>query len=70
MKRRDPYFKLAGDIKYLANDVAGLFDRLNKLSGQLASFKIEYAENWDLFNNTQLDTARLSRAKSEESDPD
>jgi hypothetical protein len=70
MKRRDPYFKLSGDIKYLANDVAGLFERLNKLSASLAAFKIEYAENWDLFNNSESVTPPLVVAESKKSDPD
>lgn len=51
MKRRDPYFQLSEKINYLARDVAALFDRMNQLSARLAAFKIEYAENWDLFNN-------------------
>ena len=51
MRRRDPYFKLNEKLDYLARDVAALFDRMNQLSARLQAFKIEYAENWDLFNN-------------------
>jgi hypothetical protein len=56
MKRRDPYFKLSEKLNYLANDVAALFDRMNQISARISAFKIEYAENWDLFNNQHTDS--------------
>ena len=62
MKRRDPYFKLSEKLNYLANDVAALFDRMNQISARLAAFKIEYAENWDLFNNQDASSGVIKPA--------
>ena len=52
-KLRDPYRSLTSKINYLANDVAGLHDRLKHLTSRLSDFKAEYNENWDLFNNSK-----------------
>lgn len=67
MKRRDPYFQLVGKMNYLANDVAALFDRMNQISARLAAFKIEYNENWDLFNQAAVDAKSTPAEESEDS---